>query len=85
MNNHSIAKLNRRDFMRLSAATTGALWLGTPGLQAKDLPVGRPDYTTVDLGGSWQVAKTGQTDWINATVPGCVHTDLLAAGKIPDP
>src|SRR5690606_7237213 len=23
--------------------------------------------------------------WLPATVPGCVHTDLLAAGKIPDP
>lgn len=23
--------------------------------------------------------------WLPATVPGCVHTDLLAAGKMPDP
>ena len=23
--------------------------------------------------------------WLPATVPGCVHTDLIAAGKIPDP
>ena len=23
--------------------------------------------------------------WLPATVPGCVHTDLLAAGKIGDP
>jgi beta-mannosidase len=25
------------------------------------------------------------TDWLPAAVPGCVHTDLLRAGRIPDP
>ncbi len=28
---------------------------------------------------------TTDTSWISATVPGTVHTDLLAAGRIPDP
>ncbi len=37
------------------------------------------------LNGAWQVSEAGKDDWIPATVPGCVHTDLLAAGKIPDP
>ena len=27
----------------------------------------------------------GEKDWLPATVPGGVHTDLLALGKIPDP
>src|SRR5262252_1066675 len=27
----------------------------------------------------------GFGDWMPAAVPGCVHTDLLRAGKIPDP
>jgi beta-mannosidase len=40
---------------------------------------------TLSLNGAWQVARTGGEDWLPATVPGCIHTDLLAAGKIPDP
>jgi beta-mannosidase len=39
----------------------------------------------VSLNGRWQLHKTNETETIPATVPGCVHTDLLAAGKIPDP
>jgi beta-mannosidase len=39
----------------------------------------------VDLGGRWQVSAAGESDTIAATVPGCIHTDLLAAKKIPDP
>ncbi|MCL4263041.1 MAG: glycoside hydrolase family 2 protein [Anaerolineae bacterium] len=37
------------------------------------------------LNGRWLLHKTNETDTIPATVPGCVHTDLLAAGHIPDP
>ncbi|NJN54218.1 MAG: hypothetical protein HC804_05335 [Anaerolineae bacterium] len=40
---------------------------------------------TITLNGRWQLHKTDDTDTIPATVPGCVHTDLLAAGHIPDP
>lgn len=39
----------------------------------------------ITLNGRWQLHKTNETDTIPATVPGCVHTDLLAAGQIPDP
>ena len=39
----------------------------------------------LSLNGPWQVALTGGSDWLPAKVPGCIHTDLLAAGKIPDP
>ena len=38
-----------------------------------------------DLGGQWEVRKNGESEAIPATVPGCIHTDLLAAGKIEDP
>lgn len=38
-----------------------------------------------DLKGNWQFAEAGTNDWLPATVPGCVHTDLLANGKIEDP
>jgi beta-mannosidase len=41
------------------------------------------------LNGRWQLHKTNEPDTVKdaipATVPGCVHTDLLAAGQIPDP
>ncbi|HHI68189.1 MAG TPA: glycoside hydrolase family 2 protein, partial [Planctomycetes bacterium] len=39
----------------------------------------------LDLGGSWEFHVAGQKKWYPAHVPGCVHTDLLAAGLIPDP
>ncbi len=41
------------------------------------------DY--INLNGAWQLYQAGEKDSIAATVPGTVHTDLLAAGKIPDP
>lgn len=37
------------------------------------------------LNGTWTLQQVGETDTTPATVPGCVHTDLLAADKIPDP
>jgi beta-mannosidase len=37
------------------------------------------------LCGQWQFRQAGASDWFAATVPGGVHTDLLALGKIPDP
>ena len=33
----------------------------------------------------WQFRQVGTDDWMPATVPGTVHTDLLANGKIEDP
>jgi len=39
--------------------------------------------TRIDSG--WQFREVGKTDWYNATVPGCVHTDLLANKLIDDP
>lgn len=37
------------------------------------------------LTGAWQFRQAGTDDWLPATVPGGVHTDLLALGRIPDP
>lgn len=40
----------------------------------------------IDLTGEWQVrGTTREPEWFAATVPGCIHLDLLAAQKIPDP
>ncbi len=37
------------------------------------------------LSGTWQFRQSGSQKWLPATVPGGVHTDLLALGLIPDP
>jgi beta-mannosidase len=39
----------------------------------------------VDLGGVWSVRREGAEETLPAQVPGCIHTDLLAAGTIEDP
>jgi len=37
------------------------------------------------LAGAWDLRQAGTEEWLPATVPGGVHTDLLALGCIPDP
>jgi len=37
------------------------------------------------LTGIWQFRQLGTQEWLPASVPGGVHTDLLALGRIPDP
>ncbi|MFZ1400963.1 MAG: glycoside hydrolase family 2 protein [Candidatus Promineifilaceae bacterium] len=37
------------------------------------------------LAGAWRFRQAGSQEWLPATVPGGVHTDLLALGQIPDP
>ncbi|MCP4518688.1 MAG: glycoside hydrolase family 2 protein, partial [Delftia sp.] len=39
----------------------------------------------LSLNHTWRLYQADDTDPIPATVPGCVHGDLLAASKIPDP
>ncbi len=50
---------------------------------------------TVSLGGEWKLKEVAEGcdiaveldagDWVPAVVPGCVHTDLMDADRIPDP
>ncbi|MEJ5223565.1 MAG: sugar-binding domain-containing protein, partial [Anaerolineales bacterium] len=40
---------------------------------------------TQSLDGAWQFRQAGTDEWLPASVPGGVHTDLLSLGKIPDP
>jgi len=35
--------------------------------------------------GNWTFSQVGKNEWLPATVPGTVHTDLLANNKIEDP
>ncbi len=37
------------------------------------------------LTGKWNFRQKNTNNWLPAIVPGGVHTDLMAAGKIPDP
>jgi beta-mannosidase len=37
------------------------------------------------LTGAWRFRQTQTEEWLPGRVPGSVHTDLLAAGRIPDP
>lgn len=40
---------------------------------------------SMELNKNWEFRQTGTTTWLPATVPGTVHTDLLANRKIEDP
>ena len=37
------------------------------------------------LNGSWQMKRADESEWLGATVPGSVYSDLLAAGRMDDP
>jgi beta-mannosidase len=37
------------------------------------------------LAGAWEFRQAGTEEWLTASVPGGVHTDLLACGRIPNP
>ncbi|MGC9454431.1 MAG: beta-mannosidase [Phycisphaerae bacterium] len=39
----------------------------------------------LDLCGKWKLRRKGEHRAIAAEIPGCVHTDLLKAGEIPQP
>lgn len=43
------------------------------------------DVMEFNLDAGWQYRKAGAADWHAATVPGCVHTDLLKDEVIADP
>ena len=38
-----------------------------------------------ELNENWTFNQVGKNEWLPATVPGTVHTDLMANGKIEDP
>lgn len=56
--------------------------LMTLGLMSK----GFGQETTRSLSGeSWKFKNAKEANWLSASVPGTVHTDLMANNKIPDP
>jgi len=77
-------KITKRRFLITTATATAAALAWEPLVsicRAETILTPR----RLNLNGNWRVSQVGKADWISATVPGCVHTDLLTAGKIPDP
>jgi len=48
-------------------------------------PSRRSNRITIPLNRDWTFREVGKPEWHPATVPGCVHTDLLANKLIDDP
>lgn len=51
------------------------------GCQKKDTSL----MVATEISSNWTFHQADKEEWLPATVPGCVHTDLLANGKIEDP
>ena len=51
------------------------------------LSAARVEASTIyaELNTNWRFRKSGDQEWMPATVPGTVHTDLFGNKKIPDP
>src|ERR1044072_7473897 len=70
-------------FLVMACNLTTKLWFVGPILLLLPLVFAKAQSTQIHSG--WQFREVGKTDWHNATVPGCVHTDLLANKLIEDP
>lgn len=67
----------------LIASTAGTLGVGLMGVEAK--PKKKSSGSLHQAGFRWEFRQVGDKGWMKASVPGTVHTDLLAAKKIEDP
>lgn len=77
-------KISKRKFLITTTMAAGAVCAWEPLTSiCRGMTPGTP--RRLSLNGNWEVSQAGKDEWIAAIVPGCVHTDLLAAGKIPDP
>src|SRR5580658_10052096 len=76
--------ITRRKFLITTATGAAAVVAWNP-LFPSVAAAAIADSQRLSLDGGWQVSEAGKGDWTAAMVPGCVHTDLLAAGRIPDP
>ncbi len=76
-------QMTKRQFLRTTAAATvlSSFWEPVRSLARGADPI----RWRLNLNGPWQATQADGTESIKATVPGCIHTDLMAAGKIPDP
>ena len=77
-------KISKRKFLITTTLAAGAICAWEP-LVSICRAASPPAPRRLSLNGAWTVSGTENEEWIPASVPGCIHTDLLAAGKIPDP
>ncbi|MDA3821753.1 MAG: hypothetical protein PF450_03950, partial [Bacteroidales bacterium] len=49
-------------------------------LSCNRTPMNKVELQEINSG--WEMSMLGENQWIPASVPGCVHTDLLNNGKI---
>ena len=47
--------------------------------------MGFAEEIEMQIHSNWQFQQVGKNEWLNAEVPGTVHTDLMNNGKIEDP
>jgi beta-mannosidase len=70
----------------LTAAAIVLLLAAAQAAQAQASKASRQaGKATIFLNKGWKFREAGKGEWLAATVPGCVHTDLLANKLIPDP
>ena len=60
-------------------------YLGIILLLAAYLNLAAEEPVRISLDGEWEFRQAGENTWRSASVPGCVHTDLLANKAIEDP
>ena len=79
-------KITSLDRRLAGKGLSSLLWLvflsGIPGLAVQSGNQ-RPEVFPLKLG--WTFQEVGGSKWYPATVPGCVHTDLLNNRLIADP
>ncbi len=60
--------------------------LSVSSIHSQDLPIGSGTVVRKQLAAQWKFKQwESKSEWLNATVPGCVHTDLINNGIIEDP
>jgi beta-mannosidase len=69
--------MNRNQILILALMAVSSL----VGCQKKDPVL----MVSSEISSDWTFRQADKDEWLPATVPGCVHTDLMANGKIEDP
>ncbi len=81
--------LTRRELLQLTAGLSVSSALPAVSLRAQPpaaLPADAAGVLSFDLGGEmWTMYEEGQSQPLQAAVPGSTYTTLLQAGKIPNP
>jgi len=73
----------KRDILKGAVAGAALALVEAPLAHAATIPAGAVLDRKLDL--DWRFRQADNGDWLPGTIPGTVHTDLLANGKIEDP